>query len=86
MNMRWEDYEVVSDKDWLITFILCFFLGYLGLHHFYCGKVGKGILFILTGGLFGIGILVNLILIVMKRYKDSEGRIVCRTRFFRNGG
>lgn len=53
-------------KDKWIAFLLCFFLGYLGIHKFYEGKVGMGILYIFTGGLCGIGCLVDLILIVMK--------------------
>ena len=53
-------------KDKWIAFFLCLFLGYLGIHKFYEGKVGMGILYIFTFGLFGIGILVDLISLVMK--------------------
>ena len=38
----------VSDKDWLITAILCLFFGYLGAHRFYVGKMGTAILMLLT--------------------------------------
>ncbi len=47
-------------KDTAITYILWFFLGVFGVHHFYMGKVGRGILWLLTGGLFLIGWLVDL--------------------------
>jgi len=46
--------------------ILCFFLGYLGVHKFYEGKAGMGILYIFTLGLFGIGVLVDLITLLLK--------------------
>ena len=46
------------------AFVLCFFLGALGIHKFYEGKTGMGILYIFTVGLFGIGVLVDLIKIL----------------------
>lgn len=42
-----------------ILWIISIF-GWLGFHHFYLRKVGKGIIWILTGGIFGIGALVDL--------------------------
>ena len=48
------------------AFFLCLFLGVLGAHKFYEGKVGMGILFLLTGGLFGIGWLVNTVVLLFK--------------------
>lgn len=65
--------SMVSDRDWLIAFLLCFFAGAIGLHRFYCGKIVSGIVYILTIGGFGIGVLVDLILILCKKFKDSEG-------------
>lgn len=53
-------------KNKWIKFILCLFFGYLGAHKFYEGKVGLGILYLLTCGLFGIGWFVDLILILIK--------------------
>lgn len=49
-----------------VALVLCIFLGYLGGHKFYEGKVGMGILYIFTFGLFGIGIFVDFITILMK--------------------
>jgi TM2 domain-containing membrane protein YozV len=61
-----------SEKSWLTTLLLCIFLGGLGIHRFYSGHIGLGILYLLTGGVFGIGWLVDLIMIATKSYKDKE--------------
>ncbi len=47
-------------KSTATAYILWFFLGLLGIHKFYLGKTGMGILYIFTGGLFGIGMLIDL--------------------------
>jgi len=64
---------VVSEKSRLVAFLLCTFLGYLGVHRFYVGKVGTGILWLLTGGLFGIGLFIDWILILVGSFKDDVG-------------
>lgn len=46
-------------KNKWVAFWLCFFFGIFGAHKFYEGKVGMGILYLLTGGLFGIGTFIN---------------------------
>jgi len=66
-------YGYVSDRKILIALLLCFFLGGLGIHRFYAGKVGTGILYLVTGGLCGFGILVDMILLVMGAFEDSDG-------------
>ena len=48
------------------AFFLCLFLGLIGAHKFYEGKIGMGVLYIFTGGLFGIGAFVDLIVILCK--------------------
>ncbi len=49
-----------------VAFLLCLFLGGLGAHKFYEGKIGMGILYLFTAGLFGIGWLVDTIKILFK--------------------
>lgn len=54
------------EKNKWISFLLCLFLGYFGAHKFYEGKIGMGILYIFTAGLFGIGWFVDCILLLCK--------------------
>jgi RNA polymerase subunit RPABC4/transcription elongation factor Spt4 len=63
----------VSGKSRLAALLLVLFLGVLGIHRFYVGKVGTGILYILTGGFFGIGLLIDLILILCGAFRDKRG-------------
>ena len=53
-------------KNKWVALALCFFLGFLGAHKFYEGKVGMGILYLFTCGLFGIGVLVDFFIILFK--------------------
>ncbi|MCR4790558.1 MAG: TM2 domain-containing protein [Treponemataceae bacterium] len=53
-------------KDKVVAILLCLFLGYLGAHRFYEGKIGTGILWLLTFGLGGVGIIVDLIILCTK--------------------
>ena len=62
-----------SQKSWVAALLLCFFLGCLGVHRFYVGKVGTGILWLLTGGFLGIGAVIDLIVILCGGFTDSEG-------------
>ncbi len=64
-----------STKSRLVALLLCIFVGYLGIHRFYVGKTGTGILWLLTGGLFGIGFLIDLIMIIVGSFTDQTGTL-----------
>lgn len=66
----------VSNRSWKTTFWLSFFLGYLGIHRYYVGKIGTGILYNLTFGLFGIGSLVDFIKICCGKFTDKQGNVI----------
>lgn len=55
----------MAKSKW-VAFFLCLFLGVLGIHKFYEGRVLLGILYLCTAGLFGIGVIVDLIILFFK--------------------
>lgn len=65
-------FPISSYRRW-IAFALCFFLGCLGIHRFYVNKIGTGVLYLFTGGLLGIGWLVDLIMIACGSFTDEGG-------------
>lgn len=67
-------------KDWLVALLLCLFGGGLGIHRYYVGKIGTGILYTLTLGLFGIGCLVDLIKIICGTFTDKNGNPIRREK------
>lgn len=66
----------MSEKSRLAAFLFCSFFGFIGVHRFYVGKIGTGIIWILTLGVFGIGWFVDMILIIAGNFYDKENRRV----------
>ena len=62
-----------SPKSRAAALLLCFFFGVFGGHRFYVGKIGTGILYLLTGGCFGIGWLIDMVTIACGVFRDSQG-------------
>lgn len=60
-------------KEKKVALLLCIFLGTIGVHYFYVGKIGMGILYLLTLGLFGIGWIVDIIRIATGSFRDKAG-------------
>ena len=68
-----------STTDWLTLFLLTFFVGVLGVHRFYVGKIGTGFLMLLTLGGLGVWFLVDLILVVTGQFTNKDGQKIPRT-------
>ncbi|MDR1536831.1 MAG: NINE protein [Clostridiales bacterium] len=61
-------------KSRVVAFILCLFMGGIGIHRFYVGKIGTGIIWFLTFGLFGLGWLIDILLIALGAFRDYSGQ------------
>ena len=66
--------NVVSNKKRSIALLLCLFLGFFGGHLFYAGRVGKGVLYIFTIGLFFFGVVIDFLIILSGTFKDKSGK------------
>lgn len=66
-------YSYIRKSKW-VAFFLCLFLGVFGIHRFYVGKVGTGILWLLTGGMFCFGWIIDLIIILFGGFRDKAGQ------------
>ena len=60
-------------KKKITALLLCFFFGWAGVHRFYVGKVGTGLLWLFTLGFGGFGSLIDFILILVGSFRDKAG-------------
>ncbi len=63
-----------NNRSWIIAFLLCFFLGYLGLHRFYLGYPVVGVIQLLTVGFFGFWWFFDFIRILTRSLKPKNGK------------
>jgi hypothetical protein len=61
-------------KSQVVALVLCIFLGLLGIHRFYLGYTGMGLLYLFTLGLFGIGWIIDLILLIIPNGLTPKGK------------
>jgi TM2 domain-containing membrane protein YozV len=66
----------ISDKRILPALLLCLLFGWFGFHRFYVGKVGSGILMLLTFGGGGLWVLIDLVAIIVGAFEDGDNRKV----------
>jgi hypothetical protein len=71
-----EESHLSSPKDKGTAILLVMFLGFLGVHRFYVGKVGTGILMLITLGGVGIWALIDFIMILNNNFKDNNGFVL----------
>lgn len=72
------DEEKTSPKSRLVALVLCFFLGGLGAHRFYVGKIGTAILMICTLGGLGFWVIIDLIIILVGSFTDKGGKTLLK--------
>ncbi len=75
-EQNFQNQQRLSDKSRGTAAVLCFFFGALGIHRFYVGKVGTGIIWMLTLGFLGLGVLIDFIMILCGSFKDKYGNLI----------
>ncbi len=70
------DPALMGDKEFTTTLILCVLLGGLGVHRFYTGHTGIGVVQLLTAGGCGLWTLIDLIQIATGKFKDADGKLL----------
>ena len=69
-------YSLKSPKNVYVALFLCLFLGMYGVHRYYVGKIGTGLLWTFTGGVFLIGWISDVISIFSEKFTDRDGFVL----------
>ena len=64
---------VTSDKKKGTALLLCIFLGWMGAHYFYVGRIGRGIVSLITINFFCSGWFVDIFRIALGGFRDNVG-------------
>jgi hypothetical protein len=73
-NKKTKNQRTTGGKSQIVALILCILLGWIGVHRFYLGYTGTGILYLFTLGLFLIGWLIDLILLIIPNGLTPKGK------------
>ncbi|RAL21785.1 hypothetical protein DL240_13110 [Lujinxingia litoralis] len=65
--------ETFSHRSQVVAFTLAVFLGMFGVHRFYAGKILSGLLMFFTGGGFVLWWAIDVMTILMGRFRDAQG-------------
>ncbi|MGL4758012.1 MAG: TM2 domain-containing protein [Patescibacteria group bacterium] len=65
-----------STRSRLVTFLLALFFGVFGVHRLYTGHVLLAVLYLCSGGVFLLGVIYDILLLIFGNYRDIEGKIV----------
>lgn len=68
----------VSPYDWFTTILLAILVGGFGVHRFYVGKTDTGLIWLLTGGCLGFGVIYDVIMIATGQFTDGNGLPIVR--------
>ena len=63
-------------KSWHVLIFMCLFGGFLGVHRFYVGKIGSGVLMLFTLGGLGVWVMYDLVKISMSLFTDRRGNFI----------